>query len=68
MTRKHFQAIAGILADLYHEQGGDDMEASQRQAWVRAVSSLASVMAESNELFDQARFFEACGAKIANKG
>lgn len=52
MTRKHFEAIAGILAD-----NKEDIEAI---TFSRLVSQFAQVCREDNEGFDRDRFTKAC--------
>ena len=63
MTKKHYEAIAGIIKDLHsmnselHENGR-----GYRKDALKAVSSeLSDYFQTDNKNFNRARFLEACG-------
>lgn len=55
MTRKHFRAIAAILANNARAQYPQNIDA--------LVSDFANLLAESNPRFDRQRFVTACQAR-----
>ena len=55
MTRKDFQLIAGVIADL---SGVMDEEVMQMLS-----EDMADALADTNTQFDRTRFLSACGVK-----
>ena len=60
MTRKDFNAIASALASTRPQSTGYDARAYD--TWAETRTAIASVLANSNPLFDRARFNTACHA------
>lgn len=67
LTRKHFEALATIVADertraralmISDERAGGMLDACEAIAW-----ELTRYLAEQNPNFDRARFIEACKPK-----
>jgi hypothetical protein len=54
MTRKHYVALAGALADAL------PAGAERFDGWCRAVNAIADVLAGDNPRFDRERFVVAC--------
>ena len=69
MTKKHYEAIARILADvLEHEQDDFDPQAHgvnfTTYYYIQDVArQLAEYFASDNPRFDRARFLSACGVE-----
>lgn len=57
MTRKHFEAIAAILA----EQHDHDPNSNDYLVIYDTATDLASYFATENPNFDRRRFLKACG-------
>jgi hypothetical protein len=55
MTRKDFQLIAEVIANL--------SEVIDEQAFEILAEDMAEALADTNSAFDSARFLSACGVK-----
>lgn len=62
MTKKHFIAIAAVIADQMKTTHGADGLA-QRDILDATAAALADVFAGLNGQFDRDRFLRACGSK-----
>jgi hypothetical protein len=62
MTKKHFEAIARILSNLYgYDMSSIDFDAGFNRAIERAAEDLADYFMDENPRFDRQRFLTACG-------
>jgi len=57
LSRKHYCAIARIMADDYPLAENN----TPADVWQRAVNHLAEYFTQDNPRFDRARFLKACG-------
>ena len=67
MTKKHYEAIAAIIAstynnaNLYTTPGYKDTAKERRETLETTASRLADYFAQDNPRFDRTRFLAACG-------
>lgn len=62
MTKKHYEAIAAIIASTYRNAELYDTSGSERRDTLEVTASrLADYFATDNKNFDRARFLTACG-------
>lgn len=57
LTRRHFKILAQALYEL-RDEGMD------QGAWYRAYDAFVEMCKESNPLFDEDKFAEACGLEV----
>jgi len=60
MTKKHFIAIAEMLATLKPIAGDSDYNSGRYSQWVDYVNAMVNLMAAENPRFDRNRFEVAC--------
>ena len=60
MTKKHFIAIAAIMADNEYPEGSTEYSIGRRDCWSDIALGLADLCATFNPLFDRDRFLQAC--------
>lgn len=66
MTKKHYQKIAGIIAEMIKasETHENDLIGGTEKATAEYIANrLANYFKQENERFDEERFLEACNAK-----
>lgn len=63
MSRKHFEAVAKVIADVYenHTMGGHAVDA---EAVRKVAEGLAVEFEGHNANFDSGRFLAACGVQV----
>lgn len=65
MTRKHYEAVAGViraeLGDGLDLSAADRMRVPRIQSLVHVARGLADVFEADNSRFDRGRFLTACG-------
>lgn len=60
MTRKHFVALASVLAAVRPDPDDDETFGPYLQ-WMRCVRAVADACAETSPAFKRQRFYDACG-------
>lgn len=59
LTRRHFKILAQCLRELREPGRGMD-----EAHWYRAYNAMVGMCKESNPLFDEDKFAEACGLEV----
>ena len=64
LSRKHYEAVAGIIFDAVAVEDHDDKVWNGRQDAIHEIAStVAGYFASDNPAFDRQRFLKACGVE-----
>ena len=61
MQRAHYELLARTMNLLKPVEPGPADESAEYGQWVLTCTTLATQLADTNELFDATRFLKACG-------